>query len=349
MVLLAKRQYSIYNLWNVITTSGAMSQTIIKLRPVVKTKEELEDEANLIFQLPRKTCEQIIPELKRLNAMNESHAKHHRFHVLKRLMKKARVQQLEKHLLHIAELDAAEKLVPHGEVSKKCYNDIVLKRDFDLYGNMMATKTYPPRKFLELQALAARLNVEFTQKVDSSFLEVQITHDSDEEEAPKVPKLQTDKWKIGHATTYNAPVGLASNPAQPFNSLGNEQFYSYDGDWRHGKMQGMGKYLFRDGLAYEGEFHNNRPEGKGRTSYADGQTYVGEWKAGRYEGKGESLSSGGSHYTGDFLFGRRHGRGVLTYASGLRYEGEFFDGRPHGRGVMASKLTGWSYEGSFER
>lgn len=264
-------------------------------------------------------------------------------------MRKARIQKIDVQLKHILELDAAEKMVPHGEVSKKCYNNIVLQRDFDLYGRMMPAKTHAPRKFLELQALAAKLNVEFTQKVDSAFLEVEVKDESDDETTRNVPKLQTEKWKIGREDTYQAPVGLARNPAQPFNSLGNEAFYSYDGHWRKGQMHGEGKYLFRDGLSYEGEFGNNRPEGRGFTSYVDGQTYRGEWKKGRYEGKGESISTGGSEYKGEFLFGRRHGKGVLTFPSGLRYEGEFFDGRPHGRGRMSSSVTGWAYEGSFER
>lgn len=328
---------------------------LLKLRPVMKTDEEIADEANLIFQLPRKKCEQIIPELKRLNAMSDAHAHTHRVHILKKLMKKARIKHTEEHIKHMAELDAAEKVVPHGEVSKRYYNEIVGRRDFDLYGNLIKSRTWPPRKFLELQALAEKMNIEFTQKVDSAFLEVEVKADSDDEldeaatRRKHIPKLQTEKWKIGLETTYQAPVGFARNPAQPFNSLGNEHYYSYDGNWKGGEMEGMGTYLFRDGNTYSGEFHKNRPEGKGSTSYTDGQQYDGEWKAGRYEGHGESISSGGSAYVGDFAFGRRHGRGRLTFPSGLEYEGDFYDGRPHGRGRMSSKLTGWAYEGSFER
>ncbi len=176
---------------------------ILKLRPVLKNQEELEDEAKLIFQLPRKKCEEMVPSLLRLNAMEEGHAHHHRIHVLKKLMKKARILNIETQIKHITNLDAAEKYVPHGEVSKKLYNDIVIQRDFDLYGHQMESRTYPPRKFLELQAIAQKLGVEFTQKVDSSFLEV-VIKDDDEDLGKKVPKLQTEKWKIG---TY-FPINL---------------------------------------------------------------------------------------------------------------------------------------------
>lgn len=323
--------------------------SIIKLRPVQKTPEELADEANLIFQLPRKKCDQMIPALVRLNAMESSHAQQHRIHILKRLMKKARIQKIDKQVQHMLNLDASEQIVPHGEVSKRIYNEIVVKRDFNLYGAQVKSQTWPHRKYLELQALAQRLNVEFTQKIDPAFLEIDEKEIVKDVEHRKIPALQTEKWKIGLEVNHPAPVGFAPNPHQPYNSLDNESFYCYDGDWKHGKMHGMGTYLFRDGCTYEGEFEDNHPHGYGTTSYPDGQEYKGDWVKGRYEGKGVTNFCGGSKYEGEFIFGRRHGKGKLTFPSGLYYEGEFFDGQPHGRGVMRSKLTGWAYEGSFER
>lgn len=325
------------------------TSSIIKLRPVLKTPEELADEANLIFQLPRKKCDQMVPSLVRLNKMEPGHAQQHKIHILKRLMKKARVKQIDKQIHHMLHLDAAEAVVPHGEVSKRIYNDIVLRRDFDLYGGPTQSRTWPLRKYLELQALAQRLNVEFTQKVDPAFIEIDDKDIVQDVDHRKVPALQTEKWKIGYEERHPAPVGFANNPQQPFNSLENEGFYCYDGDWKHGKMHGMGKYLFRDGCAYEGEFADNHPHGYGTTTYPDGQVYKGDWVKGRYEGRGETSTCGGSKYEGEFVFGRRQGKGKLTFPSGLYYEGEFFDGQPHGRGVMRSKLTGWAYEGSFER
>lgn len=94
---------------------------------------------------------------------------------------------------------------------------------------------------------------------------------------------------------------------------------------------------------------NTQQHGKGEATYPGGQLYTGEWERGRYWGKGEFTSVCGSKYIGHHEFGRRHGIGKLTFESGQCYEGEFMDGRPHGRGVMTSKLTGWSYEGSFHR
>eukprot|EP00601_Ochromonadales_sp_CCMP2298_P000938 CAMPEP_0173174866 /NCGR_PEP_ID=MMETSP1141-20130122/3584_1 /TAXON_ID=483371 /ORGANISM="non described non described, Strain CCMP2298" /LENGTH=384 /DNA_ID=CAMNT_0014097025 /DNA_START=111 /DNA_END=1265 /DNA_ORIENTATION=- len=267
---------------------------------------------------------------------------------MKKLMKNARIKDAEKQLSHMLSIDEAEKIVPHGEVSKKLYNDIFHTRDFDCYGCIMPPTAHPPRMHLELAVLASKMGVQFTQKANQEYKEVDSNSESDEEEDVRKRKLLTEKWKIGYVESFNPPVGLAQNPARPFNSLGNEYFYSYDGEWRAGCMQGEGKYLFRDGFTYEGRFERGKQEGNGVAYYPHGQKYEGEWKEGRYFSHGETFMLGGSKYKGEFDFGRRSGKGVLTYPSGLNYVGEFFDGKPHGRGTMSSALTGWAYEGSWE-
>ena len=320
---------------------------ILKLRPVAKTPEELEEEKMLIFELPRKTCSQIIPELVRLKSVRGQELQH-RTHILKKLMKIARIKEIDKQLEHISKLDASEQIIPHGEVSKRLYNNIFVARDFDLYGTMMKPTTHPPRKHLELAVLAQNLGIEFTQKADQFYKEVQSDEESEDEDIRRKEKLTTEKWKIGYMKHHNPPVGLSDNPARAFNSLGNENFYSYDGEWKSGRMDGAGKYLFRDGKTYVGRFVAGKQEGEGTAEYPGGQKYIGNWTNGRYEGRGETTLLGGSKYVGDFEFGRRSGHGTLTYPSGMTYVGQFMDGKPHGRGVMTSALSGWSYDGSFE-
>lgn len=321
-----------------------------KLRPVLKTEEELEAERYQFFELPRKNCIQIMPELSRLNGKGST--TQHRVHVLKRLLQRARYADASEHLKHVTDYDVSDKIVPHGEVSKALYNDIVLQRDFDLYGRQMQTGIkHPFRKYLEMKALAGKLGIEFTQHLDTTKDE-KVVKDMVEEDADakmNEARLQTDKWKIGQTELHHAPVGLSKNPVQPFKSLDNEKFYSYDGDWKDGKMHGLGTYLFRDGYTYRGEWEKNKQHGEGTAYYSGDRFYTGEWKNGRYDGKGNFTYTTGATYRGQFEFGRRGGHGRIEYPSGLVYEGEFHDGKPHGRGFMKSKLTGWAYEGGFER
>jgi hypothetical protein len=293
------------------------------------------------------------PEIYRLFRSEKKSEIVHRWHILKRILKRARYKKVDDTVLpFFEELDKSDSVVMDGEVSKRIYNDIFHSRNIDLYGNLRRIVKHPPRKYLELQALAEAKGIEFTQELDESKLPVEVKTDEDEEalkEQMKIPKLTTEKWKIGRVEISYAPVGFANNPSQPFHSLGNELYFSYDGTWRNGKMEGHGKYLFNDRSTYEGEFHDNRPHGFGRSIFKQGQRYEGDFVKSRFEGQGKSRGKEGITYEGTFFDGKRSGKGKLTFPSGLMYEGDFLDGKPHGRGTIASKLTGWAWEGSFSK
>lgn len=326
---------------------------LFKLRPVVKTEEEKEEERNLIFVLPRKKCEQMSPEFKRILAIKSNSVQQHRIHILKRILRRARYTNLDKTIMpYLMDFDKSEFVVPEGEVSKRIYNEIFHSRNIDLYGNLRKTVRHPPRKHLELRHLATKLNVEFTQDMEGSYEEIMISDEDEDYLIPKkrtVPKLVSEDWKIGRKELKYAPVGLSMNPKEAPNSLGNEFFYSYDGRWKNGKMHGLGTYLFEDGMTYEGDFFENRPHGRGTSKYSEGQVANGDWRYGKLEGKATVTNTDGIKYEGYYVQGRRWGKGKLEYPSGLSYEGEFVDGKFFGRGVIKSKLTGWSYEGSFEK
>ena len=162
--------------------------------------------------------------------------------------------------------------------------------------------------------------------------------------------ITTPAWKIEKIDVYNAPVGFAPNPADKFHSMGNEAYYSYDGSWKNGKMEGNGVYVFNDSLKYEGTFKGGRPDGFGISGYEEEGvvSYEGEWSKGRFHGEGVVQGFHGGVYKGSLLLGRRSGKGVINYGVGLVYKGEFRDGKPHGRGVMTSELSGYKFEGSFK-
>jgi len=85
-------------------------------------------------------------------------------------MRRARVPQVEKQVQHITEFDQAEKVIPHGQVSKRLYEEMFRRREFDCYGRMMGyQKTQPYRKHMELSYHAAKLGVEYTQILDMTL------------------------------------------------------------------------------------------------------------------------------------------------------------------------------------
>jgi hypothetical protein len=49
----------------------------------------------------------------------------------------------------------------------------------------------------------------------------------------------------------------------------------YEGQWKAGKMHGVGLLRSRNGDVYEGEFENNKMQGVGVFSRANGDRYMG--------------------------------------------------------------------------
>ncbi|RYH05375.1 hypothetical protein EON65_44875, partial [archaeon] len=100
------------------------------------------------------------------------------------------------------------------------------------------------------------LGIQYTQRIDPKYEHQRLNEEAEQEERRierlRLPKLTTEPWQIGHTDREDGPVGCAPNPAQPLHSLGNEQFFSFQGQWRAGYPEGTGRYLFLDDTTYIG-------------------------------------------------------------------------------------------------
>ena len=150
----------------------------------------------------------------------------------------------------------------------------------------------------------------------------------------------------------------------------------YEGEFRNGKMEGVGRYLWTDGNSYEGQVLGNRIEGCGTYKWTDGteytgqvrnglrdgsgvfrlgegQYYDGDWREGKMQGVGkmvfESDEEGNpvSYYEGEFVKNRREGTGVRVYRSGNVYTGGWLRNLSHGRGRMEWRDKGEVYIGEW--
>lgn len=54
----------------------------------------------------------------------------------------------------------------------------------------------------------------------------------------------------------------------------------YDGQYRAGKQNGRGTFLFVSGNRYEGEWRDGKPDGEGTKTNADGRVFSGTWANG---------------------------------------------------------------------
>jgi hypothetical protein len=242
--------------------------------------------------------------------------------------------------------------MPMGRVSLDIFEGIFKARAFDRYGKLI------PNKLTEKERVIAELRAKFAQQTEAK--EVESSSDANNKNNKNGEKGDADKkkashhtlrtpvWKIGYRKPVYGPPGLAPPLSNILNSLGNERYFSYDGEWKEGAMQGGGVYKFADGMLYEGGFEKNRPHGFGKATYANGSVYTGAWVAGSIQGVGTCEYSVGTTYHGAWKEGKRHGAGKLTYPTGSYYEGNFLRGRFNGRGEHVSKDTGIRYKGGFE-
>lgn len=330
-------------------SSLATSVTNLTRRPDEDIESVVSNEVKKYFEIPRHSCFEMIPRLVRLRTHMKKLERTRVYKIYYRQLQRARIPDASGAMRHIIDLDKSDDIVPHGNVSKKLYNDLRSERDFDLYGRVLQRKRLTEAEEREMHDLAARLGLDYETKAPPIEEYVKVPDIFDNVTADiKVPVISTSVDKIGQEDEYHPPVGFSRNPAQPLRSYGREIFFAYDGAWSRGKMEGRGFYQYNDGGNYAGYFKTNRPHGEGVATYPNKSRYEGGWRDGKYGGRGKQTAENGSEYIGDMNIGRREGYGKLVYECGMTYEGEFLDGKPHGRGVMKSVLTKYSYEGSFQ-
>ncbi|KAI6655999.1 Radial spoke head 10-like protein B-like [Oopsacas minuta] len=150
----------------------------------------------------------------------------------------------------------------------------------------------------------------------------------------------------------------------------------YEGEFRNGKMDGKGVYLWADGDKYEGEVVGNKIQGNGTYRWTDGSVYSGEvrdglrngsgvlrmidgnyydgnWRDGKMNGVGRMVfecdeeGNPVSYYEGEFRDNLRGGPGIRVYRSGNFYSGEWLNNLPHGKGRMEWKDRREVYTGDW--
>ena len=94
----------------------------------------------------------------------------------------------------------------------------------------------------------------------------------------------------------------------------------YMGEFRDGRMNGLGVLTFKNGAKCEAQFQDDVPHGCGVEYFASGATYQGQFEQGSRHGLGVYCFPSGKSYGGSWLHGKQHGEGVET--SILRHVGD---------------------------
>ena len=139
---------------------------------------------------------------------------------------------------------------------------------------------------------------------------------------------------------------------------GNGQEALWDGEWSHGRMDGMGTYFFDNGNYYDGRMKEGQPDGEGAICDKEGNVLVkGKWKEGCREGEFLLFFPDGSYCSvnyekdvkngpcsfydaqktlvgsGKFEKDVFSGKGRFRFKDGSVYEGEVKEGEYDGEGV----------------
>jgi hypothetical protein len=108
----------------------------------------------------------------------------------------------------------------------------------------------------------------------------------------------------------------------------------YFGDYKNGRKNGKGVYLFANGIICSGEFGDGITNGKGIIFYSNELVYSGQFVNGEKNGKGMYFFSDGRIHSAEIREGISNGKGMLLYPNGNIYSGLFKNGKEYGSGRM---------------
>ena len=122
-----------------------------------------------------------------------------------------------------------------------------------------------------------------------------------------------------------------------------------DGNFINGKLEGNGKFIWKNGQYYIGQFKNGKKHGKGIIYYKNGNImYEGDFINDKREGNGKLILKNGQYYIGEFKNNKKHGKGIEYNNKGnIIYEGDYVNGKVEGSGKLVLK-NGEYYIGQFK-
>ena len=156
---------------------------------------------------------------------------------------------------------------------------------------------------------------------------------------PALPKILSGTLEFRDGARYVGEYKEDKEKTQTLHGKGEyiSQAFRYNGEFKDGKKQGKGVYIWANGDKFDGDFANDQVSGKGRWEFASGDIYMGEVMNAVMVGKGVLAAKNGDKYEGLFADGKPHGQGIYAFANGDKFEGSMVAGKMSGKGVYTNK------------
>ena len=123
--------------------------------------------------------------------------------------------------------------------------------------------------------------------------------------------------------------------------------YTYQGQWKDGKIYGKGIMTYKSTNKIYGNFQENKINGFTKIINDEGDIYKGFFTNGEANGYGIITTLKEASFQGVWLNNNQHGFGYEKWPKGGGYEGEYIEGKKDGVGILYF-VQGGSYEGDFE-
>ncbi|XP_008323300.1 alsin isoform X3 [Cynoglossus semilaevis] len=156
-------------------------------------------------------------------------------------------------------------------------------------------------------------------------------------------RIYTGEFKNGHEDGFGEFIAT--------NKTLNKKDH-YEGQWKEGKMHGLGTYRYANGEIYDGSFqdgmrHGHGMQRTGKLNTSCPSVFIGQWLQDKKTGYGvfDDITKGEKHM-GTWQDNLRQGTGVVVTQFGLYYEGAFKDNKMMGTGILLSE-DDTTFEGEF--
>ncbi len=137
--------------------------------------------------------------------------------------------------------------------------------------------------------------------------------------------------------------GPFDNKRRKFPEIQKGEF-SYEGEWKNGKRDGIGLLTKKDVASFMGEFVEDKINGFGKFVVEKECYYIGYWKDSKVNGYGIYNNKGIKLYKGIWKNDEQNGFGIEKLPK-IEYTGEFLNGNKEGYGIMNIKNA--IYEGQI--